>query len=452
MPYVPGFQTDIFVSYAHADDVEWIARFVDRLKVSLKRLGVDASFWVDDNTLRASRDFRAEIPDCVRSSALFLLLASPSYLKSRYCVAEECAAFRKAVEERKARFSSSDFSNELFVFSCPILPIARNEHRDLFPGASDIPFFSEEGTFAIGAAEFDTGLRKLTREIIRLLEAMRSHSTPVFLYPRAPGGGEVAEARQALADELAARSFRVLPDRETRLAEQLREASISVFLLGAQYDENAPDLVDVAAASGKPWLAWRSSEAALADSVDQAGFSSYIEQLESSTKRFLNERVTRPKLKEEVLELLRPDQPQAAPVNGKPRVYLVYNSRDPKERGNAGLIAFHYRKEFQFDLPDDPAQHMVRLTGSDGVLLVWGNSAEDWCSREFEALVQTSRSSSRGLCLFDPKETKTEVVDQIKSIFSSDVYIGEQFGKFDPARLEPFFTPLRRQRAQGGQA
>ena len=70
---------------------------------------------------------------------------------------------------------------------------------------------------------------------------------------------------------------------------------------------------------------------------------------------------------------------------------------------NAGLISFHFRKAVHFEHPDDPAQHTARLTRSDGVLLVWGNADEEWCSREFAEIVQTSTGSrASGLCLFEP--------------------------------------------------
>ena len=82
------------------------------------------------------------------------------------------------------------------------------------------------------------------------------------------------------------------------------------------------------------------------------------------------------------------------------------------------------------------------------MLLVWGHADEDWCSREFLEIVQTARrGDSRGLCVFDPKEAKVAAVEQIRQNFGEAVYIGEQFGRFDPARLEAFFTPLRRRAA-----
>jgi hypothetical protein len=49
--------------------------------------------------------------------------------------------------------------------------------------------------------------------------------------------------------------------------------------------------------------------------------------------------------------------------------------------------------------------------------------------------------------MFDPKDAKVGAVEEIRRTFGEQVYIGEQFGRFDPARLETFFSPLRRRAA-----
>jgi len=220
---------------------------------------------------------------------------------------------------------------------------------------------------------------------------------------------------------------------------------MSVFLLDGVFDEGADGLVQLASSqSDKPWVVWCSPAAAETTDANQSGFSAYIEQLDSPTKTYLSSAVTTAKLKEEVLGLLRPD-PRALPkTDGKPRVYLVYNTRDQAEVKNAGLISFHFRKDVHFEHPDDPAQHTLRLSRSDGVLLVWGNADEEWCSREFAEMIQSARRADvSGLCLFDPVQPKVEAVGRIRQSFQH-VYIGEQFGKFDPARLLTFYTPILR--------
>jgi hypothetical protein len=448
MTYVPGFQHDVFVSYAHGDDRDWINRLVDRLERELmQRLGIKASLWIDDDSLRKSRDFSREIPDAVRSSAVFLLFPSPTYIRSQYCVGQECKIFEGTITQKRARFAAAGFANVLFALRCPILPVDGNEHWALFPGLTDIAFCDESGTFTFGSPEFDVSFGKLVGELVSLLKRMRNHSNSVFLYSPQPGP-DLQEAHRALVAELTAQSYRILPDRNVNLPEQLREAAMSVFLLGQDYDEAAGELVDLASSlKDRPWVVWCSPSVEKAASADQVGFCAYVEQLESPAKTYLSGGILPAKLKEEVLGLLRPD-PHALPeTQGKPRVYLVYNSRDLADKRNAGLISYHFRKEFQFEHPNDPAQHTLRLTRSDGVLLVWGNADEDWCSREFAEIQTARRTGTQGLCLFDPKETKTAAVQEIRRVLG-DLYIGEQFGKFDPARLAAFFAPLQR-RAQG---
>ena len=451
MAYVPGFQHDVFVSYAHGDDREWISRFVLLLNSVLdRRLGTRTSVWLDEDDNRKTRDFSKEIPDSVRASAVFLLLPSPTFIRSAYCVDQECRIFAESIDERRGRFAVEGFKNDLFAVRCPILPVDRNEHWTLFPGLTDIPFHDESATFDFESAEFEKSFGQLVGELVDLLKRMRNHSTSVFVYPPHPGP-DVQDAHKQLVAELSAHSYRVLPDRKVNLTDQLREASLSVFLIGENYDEHAGGLVEIAAQLDKPWVAWCSPGVENAG-ADQIGFSANVEQLESRTKMYLNPGVSPSKLKEEVMALLKPAPRGIPATEGKPSVYLVYNARDVAERKNAGLISYNFRRDFHFEHPDDPAQHTQRLTQSEAVLLVWGNADEDWCSREFLEIVQTARQGdSRGLCVFDPKDTKLAAVEEIRRTFGQDVYIGEQFGRFDPSRLEVFFTPLRR-RPDGAQS
>ena len=442
MSYIPGYEPDLFVSYAHGDDRDWIKRLIERLKPELKRrLAIEPTIWVDEESLWKSRDFRREIPSSVRSSAVFLLLCSPSYLGSEYCVREECRAFADTIPLKRARFAGPEFEHQQFAVRTLLLPIDKNEHWQLFPGLTDIRFCDEGGTFIHGSPEFESSLRRLTGELMLILKGMRNRSTPVFVYPSNPGV-PLKQTRDALAAELSAQSYRLLPDRQVSLPDQVREASLAVFLLGERYDETVDQLTKAANLGGKPWLVWCSPESQVAE-PKQMGFIRHVEELDSSTKIVLDATKDLSELKKEVLALLGPTPFTNQSGAGKPRVYLVYDARDYLERRNAGQIAYHYRNEFQFDLPDDPSQHVSRLTHADGVLLVWGNSEEGWCAPEFECMQTVShRARSKGLCLFDPKDPKITVMHQLRNGVA-DVHVVEQFGQFDPARLEPFFRAIR---------
>ncbi len=60
-------------------------------------------------------------------------------------------------------------------------------------------------------------------------------------------------------------------------------------------------------------------------------------------------------------------------------------------------------------------------------------------------MIRLSRSPrARGLCLFDPKQSKSLLAQQIRSAQASlPIHVAEQFGPFEPSRMEPFFEPIR---------
>ena len=110
MAYVPGAEYDIFVSYAHADDVAppgaqegWVTTLVEGLKVCLgQKLGrQDAySLWMD-HELSRHESFSDEIVDSLRNTATCLVILSPAYLASEWCDRER-ETFIEAFRERQA--------------------------------------------------------------------------------------------------------------------------------------------------------------------------------------------------------------------------------------------------------------------------------------------------------------------------------------------------------------
>ena len=93
MSYLPGFDYDIFISYAHVNnqraderDEGWVAQFQKHLEVQLSmlvgRVGVVKIWW--DTELDGSRLFDQTIQDRINRSALFIALTSNGYLASDY--------------------------------------------------------------------------------------------------------------------------------------------------------------------------------------------------------------------------------------------------------------------------------------------------------------------------------------------------------------------------------
>jgi hypothetical protein len=447
MAFVPGFEHDVFISYAHGDDRAWIDRFVDKLEPALSRLLPGADVWIDTDDLRKSRDFSQEIPESLEKSAVLISLVSPTYVTRPYCVQQECRRFGELVKARKQpgqRFAAPDFAADLFGFRCPILPMNDSAYwNDLIPGATDIPFYDGVKTFSVASRAFEAKFGELMQQLRDLLLRMRNRSTPVLLYPRNPAP-ELTEAHSALTRELNAQSYRILPEDELDPVRHVPSCDLAVLLLGAQYDENTRRLAEALKNSDKSFVVWPSPALEKTGTLQQRGFLKDLTDLDASRKTLLSPAITPEKLKQEVFAILKPGAKISPAAGGKPRVYLIYDSSQNGEANNAGSIVFHYGTEFQFDDSNDPRQHSVGLTQSDGVLLVWGNAAEDWCATEFEQMVRLSyQPKSRGLCLFDPKGAKTTFAEQIRKEYSA-VYVAEQFGAFDASHLEPFFAPLRR--------
>jgi hypothetical protein len=107
MAYLPKYDHDIFVSYAHIDNEPeskgsegWVDSLVRLLGSEIrKRLGTrEPSIWMD-RELAGNRPITKEILTRVERSGLLLLVMSPSYLNSEWCRRER-DAFLSLVKDR----------------------------------------------------------------------------------------------------------------------------------------------------------------------------------------------------------------------------------------------------------------------------------------------------------------------------------------------------------------
>jgi TIR domain len=99
LPVAAGFEYDLFVSYAHLDNVPWVpggdgwvTTFVRTLESRLKARNRDFRIWSDPQ-LRTADDYNLAIGQAIAKSAVFLTILSPAYNDSPYCK-KELDAFR----------------------------------------------------------------------------------------------------------------------------------------------------------------------------------------------------------------------------------------------------------------------------------------------------------------------------------------------------------------------
>lgn len=258
MAYLSGYQHDIFVSYAHIDNVPlgnekgWVTMLVDHLKIVLdKGLGNgDTHFWFDPD-LKGNEPFSQKIESGLQGSATLLVIASPSYLRSPWC-ARERNAFLKTVRERSAAGSR--------IFRVDVDKLDRKEFPPEFGELLGYTFWTTDkngnprtlGQPIVDAQvepEYFTALTKLKIELCGELERLRAlppgqttlprSGTSIFL---AEVTDDLEEQREELDSYAKQAGLSVLPatwyprddlgEYQRRMQADLEQSKLFVQLLG----------------------------------------------------------------------------------------------------------------------------------------------------------------------------------------------------------------------------
>lgn len=243
MAYIPSFEHDVFVSYAHADNADTgrVAAFHrDLVQRLTTRLGARAFHkpqeWVffDRFGLKAGDEFSPKIERSAQRSAVMISLLSPSYLQARFCI-QETEWFLES-----KRLARDPIERQL-------IPIVLNHTDDAalrqFPQfATDLlrgSLATESAAYEAGSAGWNEVLEALAHQISdHLRDARRMHGA-VYV-------GQAYQAidglRAGLVEEL--RGFLCIPEfaifgQETAVRQALGEAKLAVHFLGASDAEAA---------------------------------------------------------------------------------------------------------------------------------------------------------------------------------------------------------------------
>ena len=186
--YVPGFKHDIFVSYAHVDNLPppgveegWVTTFVKGLDTYLaQKFGRhDAySLWMDP-LLSQDTHLTPQIESVLHDAATLLVILSPGYLASAWCDQERNIFLKKfraerahtawpvfIVEKDKVETRPDDFSD---ITGHPFW-LESNETRERYtlgtpkPNPSDLRYYNK--------------LVKLSEAIVTKLRQLKQHKAP----------------------------------------------------------------------------------------------------------------------------------------------------------------------------------------------------------------------------------------------------------------------------------
>lgn len=285
MAYVPGFQHDIFISYAHVDNEPlfeeehgWISSFHRELAVVLARkLGRrdSVSIW-RDLKVQGNDEFDDTISAAYRQSAVAVFVVSPGFIASEWCCRELtqfCSQLDAALDER---LEGKSRVLKVLLSHVPYEEMPEPV-RELLNKTTGYPFYHfdpasgrEEAFRRTKEQDEDrrywSTLDDLARNLADLLKTMRRHGG---VEEDGEDGEETVPARGAVASTAAApavylaeatddlepdredlrrtllqRGVTVLPDRpldpdDEELVEQVRadlgKAALSIHLLGSFY-------------------------------------------------------------------------------------------------------------------------------------------------------------------------------------------------------------------------
>ena len=240
MAFVPGYDQDVFISYAHVDDeplvaaswadqsAGWVATFVRLLKNErAQKIGRSENFavWFDQINLRGNHSITPEITTKLERTATFVGISSVPYGASQWCRDE-------------ARLFSQHFADDLAgrVFVVEKEPLAEKSRQ--LAGLKNYKFWhldDKEQPRTLGKPvplpaerEYFSLIEDLARDIQGQLKAMAGR-------PRANGGNGAGVAFLAeVTDDLEFRRLEVRRYLEQKGVLVLPEASLP--LGGAQFE------------------------------------------------------------------------------------------------------------------------------------------------------------------------------------------------------------------------
>ena len=343
MAFVPGYSTDIFISYAHRDDQDgWITRLKDKFAAKLSELGPDAEVWFDADRLRTGDVFKQAIRDKLSNAMMLVAVVSPNYVTSQFCIDQELGFF------------IDQFGREVIqLIKIPLLdgqdpPVPEVHYEKLF---------DDKGV--LSGRALDAQLSKVLTDVRAKMVHAKSACPKVYLAQ--PKSDQLRASAQELKRALHRASFAILPNAlflqrtlDCRARQSMEEADAAVLI-------NSPDewlqrQLAIAKETGKPLIEL--------DAFPPAGKT--------------------PEIVEEVRR-------KVAASKRRGEVYFVYDYFSDEERARNLYPQIEALTGRKIVLPQpSETYHQAKLRESDGIVLFRERAPESWFLAQTEALLQAA--------------------------------------------------------------
>lgn len=442
MSYLPGFECDIFISYAHANnDDGWVTYFHSELQSALDGLMEGVTIWRDERRLNSNTRFDPEIEKQVKGAAIFLALVSGRYLESDYC-GKELRMFHEKARTEKWGLS---VENQNRIFNLLLYDIDYKDWPPEFEGITGSKFHDDSGWPSDQKAkDFVFQLRKLTREIEGLLKifkktlsASRVNADPAGRDPAGEDAFTVFLAASSdsleiqhdrVLNELRRNGVRVVTDipppvgakeHDEKARAELSRAALSVHLLTDSPGQNIFDLNETDS-EGRPLrksysrrqlelglkhsrnqLIWMPPELRI-ESVENERHRQFLADLESgshsnyrSTCRIIRE--PKSDVARVILESIERIKREAAPPQPAAAALLNFHIKDRREAWKL-IDFFDQRGVLPFTEPemDDPKLTLKileeRIKQVNRLIFVYGAVERSWVEGRMWELLKMATS------------------------------------------------------------
>lgn len=498
MSSVYNFQNDIFISYAHIDNLPlaeglkgWVETFHERLATRLAQLlGEPARIW-RDLKLEGNDVFADTLIGRIGDSAILVSVLSPRYIKSEWCLKELGEFCKQATVGGGLRIGE-----KLRVFKIVKTYIPFTEHPEQVRGTLGYEFyeydhardrareFSPEVTPARDIRYWEK-LDDLAYDIKQMIEYIRSSTVSFMESAAAPSGkviylaettSDLKDERDRIKRELQQHGHEVLPGKELPLVgqdfravvgESLGRSSLSIHMIGERYGIRPEDETQSVAQLQLELAAERGGElqriiwmpvGLKPGNEEQRAF---VEQLRLGLDSHKGTEVLETKLEDlktlihEKLTSKPKPEPVASglPANGaRASLYLICDRQDFSE--TAKLEDYLFDQGLDVTLPameGDEAQimqdHKENLLMCDAALIYYGRANEIWLrmkQRELQKIAGYGRTQpmlAKGIYISGPPTDAKERVRDHEAV------IIKSYDEFSPSDLQPFMALL--QKAKG---
>ena len=443
MAYIKDYEYDIFISYAHVDNIAfpgqadgWIEQFYKNLNLMLaKRFGRLDIFkiWWDNKKLDGSVLFDSSIQEGIKKSAIMICLHSPGYIQSTYCQ-QELDLFYKKAKVEKAGLNVGNRSRIIHVLLNNI-PFA--EWPKELSGTTGFPFHDAKEADDFGdtvdtlSMEFRTQMQNVRDAVWNLLNDFPKEQTVASTQQQTEEVeedkdvftiylGEVADTlrtpRKRIITELEKRGFKVMagipPPDEAEAHEQatkdaLKKADLAIHLLDEYPGREiigAPELwypqkqAEIALQTGKSQMFWVPAETNFEDIEDEK-YKLFLQNLEtgkSAKKSFEFIRGSKSTIAQEIIDFaehLKTQHAQKKTDNGKISVLLDTHFNDQLYALDLSRVLLENKiQPFINPQEDDPRKNINllgdRISQVKKLIFLYGSVSKEWVLERMSAALQ----------------------------------------------------------------